>query len=65
MTLEENREYVRGLWRKACEHDHIDPTAMFVLLSDDNPFWEEYDREIGRLMQIKKAMDFMKNSVPL
>lgn len=28
----------REKWLKACEHDGIDPKAMFVVFSDDNPY---------------------------
>lgn len=53
--LERNREYVRELWRNACEHDGIEPSAMFVLLSDDNPFWQEYNNAIQGYMAMVKV----------
>ena len=34
-------------WRKACEHEGIDPTSMFVVFSDDNPYIKEYNRLVG------------------
>ena len=26
------------MWILACEHDGIDPSSMFVVFSDDNPY---------------------------
>ena len=37
---------MRDLWRKACEHDGIDPSSAFVARSDDNPFWPFHDRAV-------------------
>lgn len=32
------KEAWRSAWRKACEHDGIDPNSSFVVFSDDNPY---------------------------
>lgn len=33
----------KRLWRRACEHDGIDPKESFVAFSDNNPFVREYE----------------------
>ncbi len=25
-------------WAKACEYDNVDPSSMFVVFSEDNPY---------------------------
>jgi hypothetical protein len=34
---------LKDLWRKACEHDGIDPTSKFVVFSKDNPWIVRYN----------------------
>ena len=35
---------LKDLWRKACEHDGIDPTSKFVVFSKDNPWIAKHNR---------------------
>lgn len=37
-------EKERELWRKACDHDHVEVRSQFVIFSEDNPFIAEHDR---------------------
>ena len=62
MSLREYRESIKMLWVKACEHDSIDPEAKFVVLSNDNPYWERYYEAIGGYIATVKLL---KNSVPI
>jgi hypothetical protein len=34
---------LKQLWAKACEHDGIEPTSMFVVFSKDNKWAEKYN----------------------
>jgi len=42
---------VKGLWALACAHDGIDPKAVFVAMSDDNPYLEGYNRAVMALQE--------------
>ena len=37
----------KALWIKACRHDGVEPTEMFVVFSDDNPHAKRLN-ELGR-----------------
>jgi hypothetical protein len=45
------KERVKRLWFKACEYDGIDPRAMFVVHSDDNPYRKKYYRAVRKLQE--------------
>jgi len=38
---------VRELWKMQCEHDGIEPTAPFVVFSDDNPIAPLYQQAMS------------------
>ena len=42
----ENKDEGRAAWVKMCEHDGIEPDALVVIFSDDNPHKAEHDRLI-------------------
>lgn len=46
------QQTVKQLWEKSCEHDEIDPTAKFVVFTDDNPYIPFYNRA---LLQYREA----------
>lgn len=46
---------LQELWKKACEHDGIDPKAKFVSFSKDNPWMKKY----------AKAMTLIQASIRL
>ena len=43
------RAAVKQSWLKACEHDGIDPTAAFIVFSDNNPFMPFYNKAMTEL----------------
>jgi len=38
------RRLVKALWIKACRYDGIDPTARFIIFSDENPHLPRYNK---------------------
>ena len=46
---------VRQLWVKMCEHDGIDPGAMFIVFSDDNPYTPFYNKAMKELQESRFA----------
>lgn len=38
---------LRALWIKACRYDGIDLKAMFVVFSNENPHYAQYDKIMG------------------
>ena len=42
---------VRQLWKQACQHDGIDPSASFVVFSDGNPYRGFYNSAVEELMR--------------
>jgi hypothetical protein len=47
------REAVRATWVRACEYDGIDPSAPFVVFSDDNPHREPYNALVEKLFEMQ------------
>lgn len=37
---------IKELWIAACKYDDIDPTAKFVVWSNNNPYAEEYNKKM-------------------
>ena len=37
----------KAAWVSACKHDNIEPTASFVVFSDDNPFVPFYEKGLS------------------
>ena len=42
---------VGSIWLKMCEHDGIDPTATFVVFSDDNPYKVFYNSALRQYQE--------------
>ena len=38
------RRLLKALWIKSCRHDGIEPSAMFICFSADNPYQRRYNR---------------------
>ncbi len=45
---------VKALWIQACNHDGINPNGKFVVLSNDNPFNDQYREQMKILFALKK-----------
>ncbi len=45
---------VRQLWAKCCEHDGIEPSAKFVVWSDDNPYVKFYNQAYRQLQEARQ-----------
>jgi hypothetical protein len=43
------KRLARHFWTKACEHDGIDPSSMFAVLSSENPWAELVNRSASVL----------------
>lgn len=46
---------VRSLWVKMCKHDGIEPDAMFVVFSKENPYAVDYNNAMADLMNDGKV----------
>lgn len=47
----ELRDKVRELWIKACEWQGVPPISKFVVFSEDNPYKQQYEEAIGKLLR--------------
>ena len=56
-TLDELIRESKRLWIAACEHDGIDPTSMFVVFSDDNPFEVERQEVVRKLLFVGRCLN--------
>jgi hypothetical protein len=52
VAYEPQRKVVKRLWRKACQHEGIDPKEKFVVFSNDNPFNKDYNYEMGKYLNM-------------
>lgn len=46
---------VLACWKRACEHDGIEPSARFVVFSDDNPHAKAYNDVMGKYLEARTA----------
>jgi len=46
---------VRQLWVKACEHDDIPPSSLFVVFSEDNPYVPFHVNAMRQLREAQAA----------
>lgn len=44
------------LWVKACKFDGIDPRSKFVVFSQENIYSEQYNVNVGILMDLRKSV---------
>lgn len=54
-AIHEHQYAVRYLWNIACQHDEIEPDALFIAFSDDNPFIPAYNKAMADLQVMVKA----------
>lgn len=43
MKTQNARRLLKALWIRACRYDSIDPSAKFVIFSDENPHMRRYN----------------------
>lgn len=53
-TIATWRNTVAVCWRRACEEDGIDPTAQFVVFSEDNKFAAFYNNAVQQWHQAQE-----------
>jgi hypothetical protein len=60
-AIHEHQYAVRYLWNIACQHDEIEPDALLIAFSDDNPFIPAYNKAMADLqvmmVKAKQAID--------
>jgi len=47
VIMQQRARLRKALWIKACRHDGVEPTEIFVVFSDDNPHKKRLN-ELGR-----------------
>ena len=52
VAVKEAQEEVKRVWNLVCEYEGVDPQTRFLVMSDDNPHREEYNRVMSRLLPL-------------
>jgi hypothetical protein len=58
--LDAARANVRKLWIQMCEHDRVPTDSRFVVFTDLNPFFAEYQIAVRTWQQLRKAQETRK-----
>lgn len=50
-------ECLAELWRRACEHDRINPAAKFIAFSDTNKYAAFYNQAVLQVQHATRGFD--------